>query len=102
MPKTKSDASDEKPAEEKASKQIKSDENGTTEAVQEKNEEEIKPRTETADGRSPNLKITSWNVAGLKACVKKDMLGYIKKDDADIVCLQETKCAESDLPGEVK
>ncbi|KAL1455664.1 hypothetical protein WDU94_009745, partial [Cyamophila willieti] len=53
-------------------------------------------------GQEHNLKIASWNVAGLRACVKKECLEYIKKEDADIFCLQETKCDESKLPPEVK
>ena len=102
MPKRKSDVSDEKPEEENAKKQQKSEANGITESLEENIAEGVPTRTSTADGRSPNLKITCWNVAGLKACVKKDMVGYLKKEDADIVCLQETKCTEADLPGEVK
>ncbi|XP_026676842.1 uncharacterized protein LOC103505813 [Diaphorina citri] len=53
-------------------------------------------------GEEPNFKIASWNVAGLRACVKKEGLDYIKKEDADIFCLQETKCHETQLPPEVK
>ncbi|XP_065226891.1 exodeoxyribonuclease [Planococcus citri] len=56
----------------------------------------------TADGKSSNFKIASWNVAGLRAWIKKNGLDYIKKEQADIVCLQETKCSESKLPPEAK
>lgn len=56
----------------------------------------------SASGEEPNFKIASWNVAGLRACVKKECLEYIKKENADIFCLQETKCEESKLPPEVK
>eukprot|EP00112_Aurelia_sp_Birch-Aquarium-sp1_P021859 Seg599.2 transcript_id=Seg599.2/GoldUCD/mRNA.D3Y31 product="hypothetical protein" protein_id=Seg599.2/GoldUCD/D3Y31 len=55
-------------------------------------------KKETADGRSCNLKIISWNVAGLRAAIKKNGLEYLKKEDADIICLQETKCTESECP----
>lgn len=58
-------------------------------------------KTSAADGRAAAIKIISWNVAGLRAWIKKDGLDYIKKEDADIVCLQETKCTEKELPGEV-
>jgi len=57
--------------------------------------------TKTKDGRDSNLKICSWNVAGLRACLKKAGLDYIKEEDADIVCLQETKVTEKEIPGEV-
>lgn len=57
--------------------------------------------TKTKDGRDSNLKICSWNIAGLRAWLKKDGLGYISREDADIVCLQETKCTAKEIPGEV-
>lgn len=50
------------------------------------------------DGRIHNLKICSWNVAGLRAVVKKAGIEYIKKEDADIVCLLETKVLEKEIP----
>jgi hypothetical protein len=34
-----------------------------------------------------NLKIVSFNVAGLRACVKKNCVDYLEKEDADIICL---------------
>jgi hypothetical protein len=34
-----------------------------------------------------NLKIMNFNVAGLRACVKKDCVAYLEKEDADIICL---------------
>ncbi|MGL4990231.1 MAG: exodeoxyribonuclease III [Sarcina sp.] len=37
------------------------------------------------------MKLISWNVNGLRACVKKGFLEYFKEQDADIFCLQETK-----------
>ncbi len=49
------------------------------------------------------MKLISWNVNGLRACVKKGFLDYFKQADADIFCLQETKLSEGqielDLPG---
>nr|XP_018899599.1 PREDICTED: uncharacterized protein LOC109032096 isoform X1 [Bemisia tabaci] len=53
-----------------------------------------------SEGRKWNLKIASWNVAGIRAVLKKNGQDYIKKEDADIVCLQEVKCKEGELPGE--
>ncbi len=37
------------------------------------------------------MKIISWNVNGLRAIMKKDFAGSVKKLGADILCLQETK-----------
>ncbi|OGX08028.1 MAG: exodeoxyribonuclease III [Omnitrophica WOR_2 bacterium GWA2_47_8] len=37
------------------------------------------------------LKIISWNVNGIRAALKKDFAGFIKKHKPDILCLQETK-----------
>ncbi|XP_016120912.1 DNA-(apurinic or apyrimidinic site) lyase-like [Sinocyclocheilus grahami] len=53
------------------------------------------------DGRAANMKITSWNVDGLRAWVKKKGLDWVRKEDPDVICLQETKCAEKALPSEI-
>ncbi|MFS8651711.1 MAG: exodeoxyribonuclease III [Caldibacillus sp.] len=49
------------------------------------------------------MKIISWNVNGLRACIRKGFLDYFQKEDADIFCLQEIKLQEGqielDLPG---
>lgn len=37
------------------------------------------------------MKIISWNVNGIRAAVKKGFSDFIKKDRADIYCLQEIK-----------
>lgn len=37
------------------------------------------------------MKLISWNVNGLRACVKKGFLDYFQEVDADIFCVQETK-----------
>lgn len=37
------------------------------------------------------MKLVSWNVNGLRACVKKGFLDYFEQVDADIFCLQEIK-----------
>jgi len=50
-----------------------------------------------------NLKLVSWNVNGLRACLKKGFMEAFSSIDADIFCLQETKMqqgqAEIDLSG---
>ena len=49
------------------------------------------------------MKLISWNVNGLRACVGKGFLDFFEKEDADIFCIQETKLQEGqielDLPG---
>ncbi len=37
------------------------------------------------------MKITSWNVNGIRAIVKKDFFNNLNLIDPDIICLQETK-----------
>jgi len=37
------------------------------------------------------MKLVSWNVNGLRACVNKGFLDYFGEVDADIFCVQETK-----------
>jgi exodeoxyribonuclease III len=37
------------------------------------------------------MKLVSWNVNGLRACVKKGFLEYFQEVEADIFCVQETK-----------
>lgn len=36
------------------------------------------------------MKLISWNVNGLRACVKKGFEDFFKEADADIFCVQET------------
>jgi exodeoxyribonuclease-3 len=43
------------------------------------------------------MKLVSWNVNGLRACVKKGFNEYFKETDADIFCIQETKLQESQI-----
>lgn len=49
------------------------------------------------------MKLVSWNVNGLRACLKKGFLEHFSALDADVFCLQETKMqpgqADLDLPG---
>lgn len=47
------------------------------------------------------MKIISWNVNGLRAVYKKNFLNWLEKSKADIVCLQEIKAQEQDLPKEL-
>lgn len=49
------------------------------------------------------MKLISWNVNGIRACLQKGFMDYFNAQDADFFCLQETKCqvgqVELDLPG---
>ncbi len=49
------------------------------------------------------MKIITWNVNGIRACLGKGFLEYVRSEDADMICIQETKMqegqAEVDLPG---
>jgi len=49
------------------------------------------------------VKIISWNVNGLRACLTKGFLDFFNQEQADIFCVQETKMqegqAEVDVPG---
>lgn len=48
------------------------------------------------------IRILSWNVNGLRAVHKKGFLDWFKKEQPDILCLQETKAQEEQLPDEVR
>lgn len=43
------------------------------------------------------MKLVSWNVNGLRACVNKGFLDYFHEVDADIFCVQETKLQEGQI-----
>ena len=49
------------------------------------------------------MKLISWNVNGIRACLTKGFEDTFQALDADIFCLQETKCSEGqvrlELPG---
>ncbi|XP_055849723.1 recombination repair protein 1 isoform X3 [Episyrphus balteatus] len=49
-----------------------------------------------------NMKICSWNIAGLRAWLKKDGLAYLQHEQPDILCLQEIKCTPEQLPEEAR
>ncbi|NFH91575.1 exodeoxyribonuclease III [Clostridium botulinum] len=42
-------------------------------------------------------KLISWNVNGLRACVKKGFLDILKESNADIFCIQESKLQEGQI-----
>lgn len=48
------------------------------------------------------MKLVSWNVNGLRACVKKGFLDYFQDVNADIFCVQETKLQEGQIDLELE
>ena len=51
--------------------------------------------------KSNTLKILSWNVNGIRAVHKKGFVGWLTKENPDILCLQETKASPEQLPDEL-
>ena len=43
------------------------------------------------------MKLISWNVNGIRACVTKNFMEFFNEVDADIFCLQETKLQENQI-----
>ena len=50
-----------------------------------------------------NVKLTSWNVNGIRAVLKKGFMDFFNENKSDILCIQETKAhpeqVEIELPG---
>jgi exodeoxyribonuclease-3 len=47
-------------------------------------------------------RILSWNVNGIRAVLKKGFLDWLREADPDILCVQETKAQEEQLPPELR
>jgi exodeoxyribonuclease-3 len=47
------------------------------------------------------IRILSWNVNGIRAAYKKGFLDWINKEKPDIICIQETKAQQEQLPDEL-
>ena len=43
------------------------------------------------------MKLVSWNVNGIRACLNKGFDNFFKEVDADVFCIQETKCQEGQV-----
>jgi len=43
------------------------------------------------------VKLISWNVNGLRAVLRKNFLEFVDAEQADALCLQETKCGPNDV-----
>jgi exodeoxyribonuclease-3 len=48
------------------------------------------------------MKVTSWNVNGLRAAANKGFLGWLERCGADVVALQETRVLAEQLSDEVR
>lgn len=48
------------------------------------------------------MKLVSWNVNGLRACVQKGFLDFFMQIDADIFCIQESKLQEGQIDLELE
>ena len=43
------------------------------------------------------MKLISWNVNGIRACVNKGFKDFFKNVNADVFCIQETKCQKDQI-----
>ena len=48
------------------------------------------------------MKMISWNVNGIRACITKGFLDFFQEIDADIFCVQETKLQEGQAELDIK
>ena len=48
------------------------------------------------------MKLISWNVNGIRACINKGFKDFFNEIDADIFCIQETKCQKDQIDIEFK
>lgn len=47
------------------------------------------------------MKLISWNVNGLRACVRNDAFSWLSKIQPDFLALQETKLKDAEIPKEI-
>lgn len=50
---------------------------------------------------SSTIRVLSWNVNGIRAVHKKGFLEWLRQEEPDVLCLQETKAASDQLPEEL-
>ncbi len=43
------------------------------------------------------MKFVTWNVNGLRACIGKGFMDFLRRIDADVICLQETKLQQGQV-----
>jgi len=46
------------------------------------------------------MKILTYNLNGIRAAEKKDLFGFLKRENLDVVCIQETKAQKDQFDGE--
>ena len=44
------------------------------------------------------MELVSWNVNGINACLRNGLLDFVKKEQADVYCFQETKLSYGKVP----
>ena len=44
------------------------------------------------------MKLISWNVNGIRACLKKGFIDFFEQENADIFCIQEAKVQKEQIP----
>ncbi|KAM8985894.1 LOW QUALITY PROTEIN: DNA repair nuclease/redox regulator APEX1 [Ara ararauna] len=64
--------------------------------------EETPVREVAPSGKRFALRLVSWNVAGLRAWLRKGGLQWVQEAAPDVLCLQETKVGASSVPPEVR
>lgn len=47
------------------------------------------------------MKLISYNVNGVRAALKKDLIDWVKKEDPDFFCIQESKSHPEQVPEEI-
>lgn len=60
----------------------------------------IEKKKKKVEKSGREIKIISWNVAGLRALIKKNGHSVLVEENPDIIALQETKCV--DVPSELQ
>jgi exodeoxyribonuclease-3 len=48
-----------------------------------------------------SIRMLSWNINGIRSIHKKNALKWFFAEQPDILCLQETKAAEDQIPAEL-
>lgn len=59
-------------------------------------------RERAPGGKRVGMRLVSWNVAGLRAWLRKGGLQWVQDEAPDVLCLQETKCGAASVPPEVR
>ena len=60
------------------------------------------PEEESWNGGAQSMKLISWNVNGIRAAHKKGFLEWFAEEQPDVLCVQETKAHEVQLPTALK